>query len=281
MVATTARHVDIETGEGSMGTFVVHPSEGGPSPVVLFLMDAPGKRPLLHSMATRLAEHGYYVMLPNLYYRTTPAFELDFASRESFERMRELMGALGNRMVARDAAALFGFAEQDPAADADVAGCVGYCMSGPFALFVAAEHAGRVRAAASFYGTWLVSDSEGKYSYCGLPPRSHTLKVDSLTLPRGSRLTTSSNRNLGDAGSLFIDLKAGELHRADFIEGSCSATVVEQVKARRAQGEVRAPETERKGSAPLRLQSKPLHKPQQATDGANQTVLNMTKCMLL
>jgi carboxymethylenebutenolidase len=155
MVATTARHVDIETGEGSMGTFVVHPTEGGPSPVVLFLMDAPGKRPLLHSMATRLAEHGYYVMLPNLYYRTTPAFELDFASRESFERMRELMGALGNRMVARDAASLFEFAELDPAADADVAGCVGYCMSGPFALFVAAEHAGRVRAAASFYGVRL------------------------------------------------------------------------------------------------------------------------------
>lgn len=59
MVATSARHVDIETGEGSMGTFVVHPSEAGPFPVVLFLMDAPGKRPLLHSMATRLAEHGY------------------------------------------------------------------------------------------------------------------------------------------------------------------------------------------------------------------------------
>ena len=53
-------------------------------------------------MARRLATDGYYVMLPNLYYRTTPAFELDFASKESFERMVELMGAVGNRMVARD-----------------------------------------------------------------------------------------------------------------------------------------------------------------------------------
>ena len=121
-------------------------------------------------------------------------------------------------------------------------------------------------------GTYLISDSEGKYSYCGLPPRSHTLKIDGLTMPRGSRLTTSSNRNLGDAGSLFIDLKAGELHRADFIEGSCSNTVVEQVKARRAQGEVRAPETEKKGGAPLQFQSKPLRVPQQGTDGAKQPV---------
>jgi len=155
MFGTTSAHVDIDTGEGTMGTFVVHPDQGGPHPVVLFLMDAPGKRPLLHSMASRLAGHGYYVMLPSLYYRTTAGFELDFASAESFARMRDLMGALGNRMVARDASALFAHAESDPAAHAADVGCVGYCMSGPFALYVAAEHADRIRAAASFYGVRL------------------------------------------------------------------------------------------------------------------------------
>lgn len=118
-------------------------------------------------------------------------------------------------------------------------------------------------------GTWLISDSEGKYSYCGLPPKSHTLKVDASTLPIGSRLITSSNRNLGDADSLFIDLKNGELHRADFIEGSCSNPVLEQVKARRTQGEIRAPETEA-GQKPLRFESKPRRAPQQGTDSANQ-----------
>ena len=99
--------IEIETGEGAMGSFVVHPDAGGPLPVVLFLMDAPGKRPLLHAMARRLAGHGYYVMLPNLYYRTTPAFELDFTSKVSFARMSELMRGVGNKMVSRDAAALF------------------------------------------------------------------------------------------------------------------------------------------------------------------------------
>ncbi|MGH8027147.1 MAG: SdrD B-like domain-containing protein, partial [Pseudoxanthomonas sp.] len=118
-------------------------------------------------------------------------------------------------------------------------------------------------------GTWMVSDSEGKYSYCGLPPQSHTLKVDSSTLPVGARLTTSSNRNLGDADSLFIDLKNGELHRADFIEGGCSNPVIEQVKARRTQGEVRAPEAER-GQQPLRFESKSIRSPQQGTDSSNQ-----------
>lgn len=126
-------------------------------------------------------------------------------------------------------------------------------------------------------GTTLISDSEGKYSICGIPARSAVMKVDPITLPRGSRLTTSSNRNLGDAGSLWLDLKNGELHRADFIEGSCSNTVLEQVKARRAQGEVRAPENERKSAPALRFDSKAhgrstLSSPQRGTDGANQQV---------
>jgi len=126
-------------------------------------------------------------------------------------------------------------------------------------------------------GTTLISDSEGKYSVCGVAPRSAILKVDPITLPRGSRLTTSSNRNLGDAGSLWLDIKSGELHRADFIEGSCSNTVLDQVKARRAQGEVRAPEREKDKGPALRFDSKahgltPASTPQQGTDSANQPV---------
>ena len=122
-------------------------------------------------------------------------------------------------------------------------------------------------------GSWVVSDSEGKYSQCDLAPQSHVLKVDPLTLPRGSRLTTASNRNLGDAGSLFIDLKNGELHRADVIEGSCSNTVLEQVRARRSQGEVRSLENEKKKGPALKFVSKPRSAPTQATDSANQPLV--------
>ena len=109
-------------------------------------------------------------------------------------------------------------------------------------------------------GTYLVSDSEGKYSMCNLLPRTHVLKVDPTTLPRGSRLTTASNRNAGDANSLFLDLRNGELHRADFVEGSCSNPVLEQVKTRRRKGEVVVPQVEKPpttGGPPLRFESKP------------------------
>ncbi len=118
-------------------------------------------------------------------------------------------------------------------------------------------------------GTSLISDVEGKYSLCGLAPRTQVLVVDQTTLPRGSRLTTTSSRNAGDAGSLFLDLKNGELHRADVVEGSCSNRVLEQVKARRARGETQGVDTEQRGQV-LRFDGKPVTAPAQATDSARQ-----------
>jgi uncharacterized repeat protein (TIGR01451 family) len=122
-------------------------------------------------------------------------------------------------------------------------------------------------------GTAFTTDVEGKYSYCGLSPKSHVIKADSLTLPRGSRLTTTSNRNLGDANSIWLDAKNGELLRADFAEGSCSAPVIEQLKARRSQGGTRAPETEAARLPGLKFDSKAPAAPRQATDSANQELV--------
>jgi len=55
---------------------------------------------------------------------------------------------------------LLDFVDADPQADGRRIGAVGYCMSGPYALAAAARYPDRIAAAASFYGTWLVSDAE-------------------------------------------------------------------------------------------------------------------------
>src|SRR6478672_8672344 len=60
--------LDVATKDGAMETFIVHPDHGAHPPVLL-LMDAPGIREELRDMARRLATVGYYVLLPNLYYR--------------------------------------------------------------------------------------------------------------------------------------------------------------------------------------------------------------------
>jgi large repetitive protein len=115
-------------------------------------------------------------------------------------------------------------------------------------------------------GAYAITDSEGKYSICPVTPSTHVLRVDKRTLPKGSRMLPQSNRNAGDGTSLFADVKNGELFRADFMEGSCSTEVIDQIKARRAQGNVNAPETERPDATQFRNQNSPqpfLPKPQQ------------------
>jgi len=81
-------------------------------------------------------------------------------------------------------------------------------------------------------GTYLISDNKGKYSICGLKATTHVFKIDQITLPKNAVLAASSNRNASNPDSLFTDLKFGELHRADFIESSCSPEILKQVQAR-------------------------------------------------
>jgi carboxymethylenebutenolidase len=148
--------LDISTPHGTMNTFITHPDEGGPHPVVLFLMDAPGKREELHDMARRLGTAGYYVMLPNLYYRSTREFNV-FSGNPAHtgDAMWELMASLTDELVSGDAGAMLAHADGDPAADAGRAGCVGYCMSGPFSFAVANDYPERIAAAASVHGVRL------------------------------------------------------------------------------------------------------------------------------
>jgi carboxymethylenebutenolidase len=150
------REIDIQTGGGAMNTFVTHPEEDGPHPLVLFLMDAPGKREELHDMARRLGSAGYYVMLPNLYYRRLREFDMASSSREE---MFEHMHSLTNAMVCEDIQVLLDFAVTDDAAGTGKVGCVGYCMSGPFAFAAAAAFPDRIAAAASIHGVRLCVDA--------------------------------------------------------------------------------------------------------------------------
>lgn len=152
-------HLDLPTVDGAMNTFITHPDEGGPHPVVFFYMDAPGKREELHDMARRLGTAGYYVILPNLYYRSVREFNI-FSGDPAQDRsaMFALMNGLSDAMVARDTEALFAHIDADPAAKSSHVGCLGYCMSGPFSFAMAGMFPDRIRAAASLYGVRLFGE---------------------------------------------------------------------------------------------------------------------------
>src|SRR5215469_17813907 len=119
--------VDIETKDGHTTTFITYPERGGPHPIILFYMDAPAIREELRDMARRFGTAGYYVMLPNMYYRAG-VMELgpinpDPESPER-KRMFALMSSLNIPLVMEDTKALIAYAETQKAANSSIIGTV-------------------------------------------------------------------------------------------------------------------------------------------------------------
>lgn len=154
------KEANITTTDGEMPTWIYHPEHDGPSPIVLYLMDAPSIRPALHEMASRLATAGYYVMLPYLFYRGGPFREFG-ASDEDMHTRREYMDQVNPTNILGDVDALLAVADGDDAADsARKVGGVGFCMSGGLVISAARALPDRVAAVASIHGAWLVKESD-------------------------------------------------------------------------------------------------------------------------
>jgi carboxymethylenebutenolidase len=159
------RDVSVKTGDGTCDASFVHPSSGS-HPGVLIWPDALGLRPVMRAMARRLAAEGYAVLVPNPFYRMSPApqFEtaahLDFGDPALLEKLRPLMASVTTAGYAeRDAHAYIAFLDSQPEVDrARKIGTQGYCMGGGLVVRTAAAEPARVGAGASFHGGGLVTD---------------------------------------------------------------------------------------------------------------------------
>lgn len=149
----------IDTTDGRMDIFVTYPREDRAHPVVLFYMDAPGIREELREMARRIAAKGYFVVLPNLYYREIQTSSAEYAETP-VDRRIAYARHINNRLIMQDTKALLNYIESDPGADATSVGAVGYCMSGAFVFAAAGTFPARIKCAASIYGVNLVTGSD-------------------------------------------------------------------------------------------------------------------------
>ncbi|HCD53014.1 MAG TPA: hypothetical protein DEQ34_11235, partial [Balneolaceae bacterium] len=81
-------------------------------------------------------------------------------------------------------------------------------------------------------GNYVITDSEGKYTFYAIKPNKHVLKLDNYSLPEGSKLKVLDNRHAFDPSSRFVDVTKGEMHRADFAVCECSEATFAEIKRR-------------------------------------------------
>ena len=154
---------EIRTADGTVDGYLFRPESGAPAPGVLLLTDAGGIREANRKLSARLANAGYVVLLPNVFYRTTrpPTFTFrpDFSDERTRKRFAELAGPLTPDAIERDAAAFLELLRSTSGVSPGPVGVVGYCFTGGYALRVAAAYPDTVAAAASFHGGGLCTDA--------------------------------------------------------------------------------------------------------------------------
>ena len=156
-------NVTFKTMDGTMDAFFVRPSSGK-HPAVICWPDIAGLRDAFKMMARRTAAEGYAVLVVNPYYRDLPAPQFaDFAafrSAEGFSKVGPWRGKLDAPAIMRDTQAIIPWLDMQASVDKSRGvAAEGYCMGGPFTVWSAAGMPERMRAAASFHGGGLVSDS--------------------------------------------------------------------------------------------------------------------------
>ncbi|WP_228003292.1 dienelactone hydrolase family protein [Nocardia australiensis] len=158
--------VDVQTPDGVADAYVAYPDDGVAHPGVLVFQDGFGLRPSLRSLADRIADHGYTVLLPNLFYRNgrAPVIELpDFIDPsqrpEIFQQILPMIRELTPEVVRSDAGAYLEWLAESPQVAEGPVGLTGYCMGARPVVLTAAMFPDRVAAAAGFHGGPFVTDT--------------------------------------------------------------------------------------------------------------------------
>lgn len=161
----SCERIEIQAPDGVAPAWLFRPQGDGaegPWPGVIFFMDAGGVRPALEAMAQRFADHGFAVLLPDLFYRAgeNPPVRAEQFFNDEAVRSAQMakMQALSQTRLRQDTRAyLDGLTGQ--AVVTGKVGLVGYCMGGGCALTAAGAYPEQVKAAASFHGGRLATDA--------------------------------------------------------------------------------------------------------------------------
>ncbi len=135
----------------SMDAYVAAPAEGATAPGLLVFQEAFGVNAHIRDVTERFAKQGFVAIAPELFHRTAPGFEGDYAN---FPACMPHMQALTPDGIIADARAAFDWLQKSPRVQPNATACVGFCMGGRASFL--ANSALPLKAAVSFYGGGIV-----------------------------------------------------------------------------------------------------------------------------
>jgi carboxymethylenebutenolidase len=158
------QQIALSTPDGDARAYTFKPEGKGPWPGVVFFMDAPAIRPALFEMCERLASHGYFVLLPDMFWRAGPYEPINVAEvfrdeNARRERFAKFMGSTDAQKQVSDAGACLNYLAEQPDVRPGKFGITGYCMGAGIVMRTAGAFPDKIAAAAGFHGGRLATDA--------------------------------------------------------------------------------------------------------------------------
>jgi carboxymethylenebutenolidase len=156
--------IEIITQDGICPSYVFRPSDAGPWPAVLMFMDGLGIRPAMLEVAEQLATHGYFVLLPDLFYRSGPYEPMNphtvFSDPEQRKILMEKFFAFATQAnIMSDTSVFLDYLATQPDVKPGGIGTVGYCMGGMMSIAAAGTYPDHIIVAASYHAGRLATDA--------------------------------------------------------------------------------------------------------------------------
>jgi carboxymethylenebutenolidase len=156
--------ITINTRDGGCPAYVYRPDGNGPWPGVLIFMDGLGIRPAMLDIGERLATHGYFALLPDLYYRSGPYEPMNARTvftdpQQRKVLMEKFMSLATPANIMSDTKAFLDYLDAHRDVKKGGIGTTGYCMGGLMSLTAAGTYPDRIVAAASYHGGRLATDA--------------------------------------------------------------------------------------------------------------------------
>ncbi len=145
--------VMIPTPSGRMPAFLYIPAEPECKPAVLLLMEAFGVTSHIRNVAARIANEGYVVLVPDLYYRELPNNKFGY---DEVEQGMAMMYRLDfGKPMEDDIRAALAYVKSRSDVSPDRVGVTGFCLGGGLTFLTACKLSDAIAAAAPFYGMVL------------------------------------------------------------------------------------------------------------------------------
>ncbi|GFE70073.1 dienelactone hydrolase family protein [Chroococcus sp. FPU101] len=145
--------VIISTPDGQMPAYLYTGTASERKPAVLLLMEAFGLTQHIRDVATRIANEGYVVLVPDLYYRELPNNKFNYDEVKTAMAMMYRLDF--GTPIEKDLQAALNYLKFLPNVYREQIGVTGFCLGGGLSFLAVCQFSDEIAAAAPFYGIVL------------------------------------------------------------------------------------------------------------------------------